>query len=91
MTPPSEKKLFLLDAFALIYRAYYAFIKNPRVNSQGQNTSAAFGFTNALLDVIKKEKPTHIAVVFDSPEETNRAVEFTAYKANREAMPEDIA
>jgi DNA polymerase I len=91
MTPPTEKKLFLLDAFALIYRAYYAFIKNPRINSQGVNTSAAFGFTNVLLEVIKKEKPTHIAVVFDGPEETNRAVEFTDYKANREAMPEDIS
>lgn len=90
MTPQHEKKLFLLDAFALIYRAYYAFIKNPRINSKGQNTSAAFGFTNALLDVIKKEKPTHIAVVFDGPEETNRAVEFADYKAHREAMPEDI-
>lgn len=91
MTPPHEKKLFLLDAFALIYRAYYAFIKNPRINSQGQNTSAAFGFTTVLLDVLNKEKPTHIAVVFDSAEETNRAVEFTDYKANREAMPEDIS
>ncbi|MBI3136187.1 MAG: DNA polymerase I [Bacteroidetes bacterium] len=91
MTPPHDKKLFLLDAFALIYRAYYAFIKNPRINSQGQNTSAAFGFTTVLLDILNKEKPTHIAVVFDSAEETNRAVEFTDYKANREAMPEDIA
>lgn len=91
MTPPHEKKLFLLDAFALIYRAYYAFIKNPRINSQGQNTSAAFGFTTVLLDVLNKEKPTHIAVVFDSAEETNRAVEFAAYKAHREAMPEDIS
>ncbi len=90
MTPPHDKKLFLLDAFALIYRAYYAFIKNPRINSQGQNTSAAFGFTTVLLDLLNKEKPTHIAVVFDSAEETNRAVEFEAYKANREAMPEDI-
>jgi len=91
MTPGCEKKLFLLDAFALIYRAYYAFIKNPRINSKGQNTSAAFGFTNVLLEVIKKEKPTHIAVVFDGPEETNRAVEFADYKAHREAMPEDIS
>ncbi len=91
MTPEHDKKLFLLDAFALIYRAYYAFIKNPRINSQGQNTSAAFGFTNVMLDIIKKEKPTHIAVVFDAPEQTNRQVEFTEYKANREAMPEDIA
>jgi len=91
MTPEHDKKLFLLDAFALIYRAYYAFIKNPRVNSKGQNTSAAFGFTNALLDVIKKEKPTHLAVVFDSPGLTKRAEEFESYKAHREAMPEDIA
>lgn len=90
MTPEHPKKLFLLDAYALIYRAYYAFIKNPRINSKGQNTSAAFGFTNALMDVIKKEKPTHIAVVFDAPQETNRAVDFTAYKANREETPEDI-
>ena len=84
------KKLFLLDAFALIYRSYYAFIKNPRINSKGMNTSAVFGFINTLNDVIKKEKPTHIAVVFDSPQITNRAVEFTDYKANREEMPEDI-
>lgn len=91
MTPESDKKLFLLDAFALIYRAYYAFIKNPRINSKGQNTSAAFGFTNALLDVIKKENPSHIAVVFDSPGLTKRAEEFADYKAHREAMPEDIS
>ncbi|MCG8573531.1 MAG: DNA polymerase I [Flavobacteriales bacterium] len=91
LTPESDKKLFLLDAFALIYRAYYAFIKNPRVNSKGQNTSAAFGFTTAMMNIIKSEKPTHIAICFDAPEETNRAAEFTDYKANREAMPEDIA
>lgn len=90
MTPPHPKKLFLLDAFALIYRAYFAFAKNPRINSKGQNTSAAFGFTNALIDVIKKESPTHIAVVFDSSGPTNRAEEHDFYKANREEMPEDI-
>jgi len=90
MTPDHPKKLFLLDAFALIYRAYYAFIKNPRLNSKGQNTSAAFGFTNAMLDIIKKEKPTHMAVVFDAPGDTNRVSDFSDYKANREAMPEDI-
>ncbi len=90
MTPKHNKKLFLLDAYALIYRAYYAFIKNPRLNSKGQNTSAAFGFTNALLDILNKEKPTHIAVVFDAPEQTNRQADFTDYKANREEMPEDI-
>ena len=90
MTPPADKKLFLLDAFALIYRAYFAFSKNPRINSKGQNTSAAFGFTNALIDVMKKEKPTHIAVVFDAAVATNRAEEHSFYKANREEMPEDI-
>ena len=85
------KKLFLLDAFALIYRAYFAFAKNPRVNSKGQNTSAAFGFTNALIDVMLKEKPTHIAVVFDAPGgATLRMDDFAAYKANRQEMPEDI-
>lgn len=91
ITKQVEKKLFLLDAFALIYRAYFAFAKNPRVNSKGQNTSAAFGFTNVLIDVLTKEKPTHIAVVFDPPGgATNRNVEFEAYKAHREEMPEDI-
>lgn len=91
ITPVHDKKLFLLDAFALIYRAYFAFAKNPRVNSKGQNTSAAFGFTNALIDVINKEKPTHLAVVFDAPGgATNRQEDFAAYKAHRQEMPEDI-
>jgi DNA polymerase-1 len=85
-----EKKLFLLDAFALIYRAYFAFSNNHRVNSKGLNTSAIFGFTNTLLEVLKKEKPTHIAVVFDTPEQTVRHIEFEAYKANREEMPDDL-
>ena len=67
LSADSPKKLFLLDAYALIYRAYFAFAKNPRVNSKGENTSAAFGFTNVLIDIIKTEKPTHIAVVFDPP------------------------
>lgn len=85
------KKLFLLDAYALIYRAYFAFSKNPRVNSKGQNTSAAFGFTNVLIDILKKERPTHIAVVFDPPGgSTIRQEDFKEYKAHREAMPEDI-
>ena len=85
------KKLFLLDAYALIYRAYFAFSKNPRVNSKGQNTSAALGFTNVLIDVIKNEKPTHLAVVFDPPGgSAHRQEEFAAYKAQREEMPEDI-
>lgn len=91
LTPNIDKKLFLLDAYALIYRAYFAFAKNPRVNSKGQNTSAAFGFTNVLIDVIKNEKPTHLAVVFDPPGgSTQRQADFEAYKAHREEMPEDI-
>lgn len=84
------KKLFLLDAFALIYRAYFAFANAPRINSAGLNTSAVFGFTNTLLELLKKEKPTHIAVVFDTAEPTFRHVEYTEYKANREEMPEDL-
>lgn len=86
----AEKKLYLLDAFALIYRSYFAFIKNPRINSNGLNTSAIFGFVNTLLEVINKQQPTHIAVAFDMREPTMRHIEFPEYKANREAMPEDI-
>jgi DNA polymerase I len=86
----SEKKLFLLDAYALIYRSYYAFIKNPRYNSKGINTSAIFGFTNTLIDVLKNQKPSHIAVVFDPPTPTFRHDMYEAYKANREETPEDI-
>ena len=87
----SEKKLFLLDAFALIYRAYFAFAKNPRINSKGLDTSAVFGFANSLIEVIKKQKPSHLAVVFDTPKPTQRHVEFPSYKAHREAMPEGIS
>jgi len=87
---PEEKKLFLLDAFALIYRAHFAFIKNPRINSKGLNTSAVFGFCNTLLEVMYKETPSHIAVVFDAPAVTIRELEYSAYKANREEMPEDL-
>ncbi len=87
---PSEKKLFLLDAYALIYRSYYAFIRNPRFNSKGLNTSAIFGFMNTLDDVLKNEKPSHIAVVFDPPSPTFRHEMFSAYKANRDETPEDI-
>ena len=91
LSKEGQKKLFLLDAYALIYRAYFAFAKNPRINSKGQNTSAAFGFANVLIDVIKNEKPTHLAVVFDPPGgSTQRTEEFEAYKAHREEMPEDI-
>lgn len=85
-----EKKLFLLDAYALIYRSYYAFIKNPRINSKGLNTSAIFGFVNTLEDVLKKEQPTHIAVGFDPAGPTFRHKAYEQYKAQREATPEDI-
>ncbi|MCB0397895.1 MAG: DNA polymerase I, partial [Flavobacteriales bacterium] len=88
---PEKKKLFLLDGMALVYRAYFAFSKNPRVNSQGLNTSASFGFTTTLLDLLQKEEPSHIAIAFDTPEPTVRHEEFETYKAHREAMPEDIA
>src|SRR4029079_593611 len=86
-----EKKLFLLDAMALIYRAYFAFSNNHRINSKGQNTSAVFGFTTTLLEVLKKEKPTHIAVAFDTAAPTSRHEEFAEYKAHRQEMPEDIS
>jgi DNA polymerase-1 len=84
------KKLFLLDAFALIYRAHFAFIKRPMINSKGMNVSAVLGFTNTLWDLLSKEQPTHIAVVFDLPQPTFRHEMYTPYKANREAQPEDI-
>jgi DNA polymerase-1 len=90
LSKETDKKLFLLDAYALIFRAYYAFIKNPRINSKGLNTSAMFGFTNVLLDILKNEKPSHLAVVFDPHEDTIRVEEFPEYKANREETPEDI-
>jgi len=85
------KKLFLLDGMALIYRAHFALSKNPRFTSTGVNTSAVMGFTNTLLEVLKKEKPTHIAVVFDTEAPTERHIEFEAYKAHRESMPEDLS
>ncbi|MCD4695700.1 MAG: DNA polymerase I [Bacteroidales bacterium] len=88
---PENKKLFLLDAMALIYRAYFAFSKNPRINSKGMNTSAVLGFTNTLYDVLKNENPTHIGVAFDTMAPTVRHEEFIEYKANREKMPEDLA
>lgn len=90
MDDKTSKKLFLLDAYALIFRAYYAFIKNPRVTSKGLNTSAVFGFLLALEEVLQKRKPTHIAVVFDTPSPTFRHEMFTDYKAHRDATPEDI-
>jgi DNA polymerase-1 len=90
MAQNDTKKLFLLDAYALIFRAYYAFIKNPRVTSKGLNTSAIFGFLLALEEVLQKQKPTHIAVVFDTPTPTFRHEMFKEYKAHRDATPEDI-
>ncbi|MET3129658.1 DNA polymerase-1 [Arcicella rosea] len=84
------KKLFLLDAMALIYRAHFAFQKTPRITSKGLNTSAVFGFTNTLLEVLTKEKPTHLGVAFDTPTPTFRHIQFEAYKAQRQAQPEDI-
>ena len=85
------KKLFLLDAYALIYRAYFAFAKNPRINSKGLDTSAIFGFANSLIEVINSQKPTHLAVVFDTKKPTQRHIEYAEYKAHREAMPEGIS
>jgi len=86
-----EKKLFLLDAMALVFRAYYALIRSPRITTKGKNTNAQFGFTTTLLDLINKEKPTHLAVVFDTSAPTERHTEFAAYKANRQETPEDLS
>jgi len=86
----NKKRLFLLDAYALIYRSYFAFIRNPRFNSKGLNTSAMFGFVNTLDQLLKNENPTHIAVVFDMNVPTFRHEMFKEYKANREEMPEDL-
>jgi DNA polymerase-1 len=86
----AEKRLFLLDAYALIYRAHFAFTKTPRINSKGINTSVPFGFTNTLLEVLQKQKPTHIAVAFDTVAKTFRDEIFKEYKATRQETPEDI-
>src|SRR5882757_10136972 len=85
------KKLFLLDGMALIYRAHFALSKSPRFTSGGLNTSAIMGFTNTLLEVLRKERPTHMAVVFDTEAPTERHTDYEAYKAHREAMPEDLS
>ncbi|TBV25223.1 DNA polymerase I [Meridianimaribacter sp. CL38] len=85
-----QKRLFLVDAYALIFRGYYAFIKNPRINSKGIDTSAIMGFMNSLLDVIKRERPDHLAVCFDKGGSTDRVEMFEAYKANRDETPEAI-
>lgn len=85
-----EKKLFLLDAFALVFRAYYALIRSPRITSKGKNVNAQFGFTNTLLELINNQKPTHMAVCFDTQAPTERHTDFADYKANRQEAPEDI-
>ena len=85
-----QKKLFLLDAYALVFRAYYALIRNPRITSKGRNTNAQFGFTNTLIDLINNQKPTHMAVCFDTHAPTERHTDFADYKANRQETPEDI-
>jgi len=87
----AKNKLFLLDAFALLYRAHFAFIRNPRMTSKGMNTSAMFGFCNTLLEIVNKEDPTHLAVVFDTKAPTFRHIAYEPYKAQREAMPEDLS
>ncbi|MDE5606727.1 MAG: DNA polymerase I [Bacteroidales bacterium] len=91
MTPQTDKKLFLLDGMALVYRAFFALSKAPRINSKGLNTSAVLGFANALLDILKKEHPTHIGVAFDTHAPTARHEAYADYKANREKMPEDLS
>jgi DNA polymerase-1 len=85
-----EKKLFLLDAFALVFRAYYALIRTPRITSKSKNTNAQFGFTNTLVELMLKQKPTHMAVCFDTHELTERHTDYAEYKANRQQTPEDI-
>lgn len=86
----AHKKLFLLDAMALVFRAYYALIRNPRITSTGKNTNAQFGFTNTLLDLINNQRPTHMAVCFDTQAPTERHTDFADYKANRQEAPEDL-
>ena len=90
MAEKIPEKLFLLDAYALIYRSYYAFIRNPRFNSKGINTSAMLGFTNTLVQLLESENPLYIGVVFDVSEPTFRHKMYKEYKANRETMPEDL-
>ena len=85
-----EKKLFLLDAMALIYRSYYALIRSPIITTKGKNTNAQFGFTNTLFDLISRENPTHLAVAFDTAAPPERHTDFAAYKAQRQEAPEDL-
>ena len=91
MVSGEEKKLFLIDAYAQIYRAYFAFLKNPRITSKGFDTSAIYGFTNMLVELINNESPSHLGVAFDTPTKTHRHIEYIDYKANRDAMPEGIS
>ena len=86
-----DKKLFLLDGMALAYRGHFALMRSPRMTSQGMNTSAVFAFANTLLSIFDREAPTHIAAVFDTPEPTHRHKMFVEYKAQRDAMPEDLS
>src|SRR5687767_14519875 len=86
-----SKKLFLLDGMALAYRAHFALIRSPIYSSSGVNTSALYGFTQTLLDILKNQKPTHMAVAFDTDVPTHRHQEFPDYKIQREAMPEDLS
>lgn len=90
MTGNADKRLFLIDAYAMIFRGYYALIRNPRLTSKGLDTSAIFGFTNSLIELIRREKPTHLAVVFDVGRENVRTADFSDYKANRSDTPEAI-
>lgn len=90
MNDMEEKKLFLLDAMALVFRAYYALIRSPRITSKGKNTNAQFGFTNTIIDLITNQKPTHMAVCFEGGEPVGRTSDFADYKANRQEAPEDI-
>src|SRR6201995_3612121 len=86
----TDKRLFLLDAMALIFRAYYALISSPRITTKGRNTNAQFGFTNALIDLINNQHPSHMAVCFDTHAPTERHIDFADYKANRQEAPEDL-
>src|SRR5512138_175389 len=85
------KKLFLLDSMALVYRAHFALIGRPIFTSKGVNTSALYGFTQTLLEILRNQQPTHLAVAFDTDAPTQRQIEFPEYKATRQAMPEDIS
>src|SRR5438128_11934022 len=85
-----SKKVFLLDALALVFRAYYALIRNPRITSKGKNTNAQFGFTNTLVELINNQKPTHMAVCFEGVRPSDRVNDFADYKANRQEVPEDL-